>query len=57
MTGTVKDTDVVMSFQMNVEGTGLPVTYSGKIEKDGTIKGSVTYGDMMSGTFVAAKNK
>lgn len=57
MTGTVKGTDVVMSFQMNVEGTGLAVTYTGKIEKDGTITGSVNYGDMMSGTFVAAKSK
>lgn len=57
MTGTVKGTDVVMSFEMNVEGTGLAVTYTGKIEKDGTITGSVNYGDMMSGTFVAAKSK
>lgn len=57
MTGTVKGTDVVMSFQMNVEGTGLEVTYTGTIEKDGTIKGSVTYGDMMSGTFSAALKK
>lgn len=57
MTGTVKGTDVVMSFQMNVEGTGLAVTYTGKIEKDGTITGSVNYGDMMSGTFSAALKK
>ena len=57
MTGTLKGTDVVMSFQMNVEGTGLLVTYSGKLEKDGTMKGSVNYGDMMSGTFTASKNK
>lgn len=57
MTGTVKGGDVLMSFQMNVEGTSLTVTYSGKVEKDGTIKGSVNYGDMMSGTFVAAKNR
>lgn len=57
MTGTVKGTDVVMSFQMNVEGTGLEVTYTGTIEKDGTIKGSVTYGDMMSGTFTASMKK
>jgi hypothetical protein len=57
MTGTIKGTDVVMSFQMNLEGTSLNVTYSGKLEKDGTMKGSVNYGDMMSGTFIAAKNK
>lgn len=57
ITGTLKGTDVVMSFQMNVEGNSLNVTYSAKVEKDATMKGSVTYGDMMSGTFVAAKNK
>lgn len=57
MTGTVKGTEVVMSFQMNVEGTGLAVTYTGKIEKDGTITGSVNYGDMMSGSFTALMKK
>lgn len=57
MTGTLKGSDLVMSFQMNLEGTSLNVTYSGTLEKDGTLKGSVNYGDMMSGTFVAAKNK
>lgn len=57
MTGTRKGTDVVMSFQMNLEGTSLHVTYSGMLEKDGTMKGSVNYGDMMSGTFTASKNK
>ena len=55
MTGTIKGTDVVMSFQMNLEGTSLNVTYSGTLEKDGTMKGSVNYGDMMSGTFAATK--
>lgn len=57
MTGTFKGTDVVMSFQMNLEGTSLNVTYSGTLEKDGTMKGSVNYGDMMDGTFTASKNK
>lgn len=57
MTGTLKGSDVVMSFQMNLEGTSLNVTYSGRLESDGTMKGSVTYGDMMSGTFFAALKK
>ena len=43
------------SFAMNVEGNALNVTYTGTVDKDGAIKGSVTYGDMMSGTFVAAR--
>ena len=57
VTGTVKGADVSFSFAMNVEGNALNVTYAGTVDKDGVIKGSVTYGDMMSGTFVAAKKK
>ena len=55
--GTVKGTDVSFSFAMNVEGNGLNVTYTGVVDKDGVVKGSVAYGDMMSGTFTAAKKK
>lgn len=55
MTGTLEGTDVVMSFRMNLEGTSLDVTYSGTLEKGGTMKGSVNYGDMMSGTFSATR--
>jgi hypothetical protein len=57
ITGTVKGADVVFSFAMNVEGNGLNVTYTGKVDQDGAIKGSVAYGDMMSGAFVAKKSK
>lgn len=55
ITGTVKGADVTFWFGMNVEGTALNVTYTGKVAKDGTVAGSVTYGDMMSGTFTAKK--
>lgn len=57
ITGTAKGSDVTFWFAMSVEGTALNVTYTGKIEKDGSIKGSVNYGDMMSGTFTATKKK
>jgi hypothetical protein len=57
ITGTLKGADVTFSFTMNIEGNGLTVTYAGAVDKDGGIKGSVTYGDMMSGTFYAAKKK
>ena len=53
--GTVKGNDVTFWFAMSVEGTALNVTYTGKIEADGSLKGSVNYGDMMSGTFSATK--
>lgn len=55
ITGTVKASDVVFSFPMNVEGTGLNVTYTGKVDKDGNLAGSVNYGDMMSGSFSASR--
>lgn len=57
VTGTIKSADVSFWFEMNVEGTAMNVTYTGTVDKDGTLKGSVNYGDMMSGTFVASKKK
>jgi hypothetical protein len=35
----------------------LNVTYTGIVDKDGVVKGSVAYGDMMSGTFSASRKK
>lgn len=55
--GTVKGNDVTFWFAMSVEGTAMNVTYTGKVEADGSLKGSVNYGDMMSGTFSATKKK
>lgn len=55
--GTVKGNDVTFWFAMSVEGTAMNVTYTGKIDADGSLKGSVNYGDMMSGTFSATKKK
>lgn len=57
ITGTIKGADVSFWFGMNVEGTALNVTYTGKVGKDGAIAGTVNYGDMMNGTFTATKQK
>ena len=57
ITGTIKGADVSFWFGMNVEGTALNVTYTGKVDKDGKIAGTVNYGDMMNGTFTASKQK
>jgi hypothetical protein len=57
LAGTLKGSDVTFSFSMSVEGSPIEVTYAGAVDKDGAIKGSVNYGDMMSGTFVATKKK
>lgn len=57
ITGTLKGADVNFWFAMNIEGNGLNVTYTGTVDKDGGFTGSVTYGDIMSGTFTAARKK
>ncbi len=57
ITGTAKGADVTFWFAMTIEGTALNVTYTGTADKDSALKGSVNYGDMMSGTFTAAKKK
>jgi hypothetical protein len=57
ITGTVKGADVNFWFSMNVEGSAINVTYTATVAKDGSLTGSVNYGDMMSGTFVASKKK
>jgi hypothetical protein len=55
--GTVKGSDVAFSFAMAVEGNSMTVTYAATVDKDGGLKGSVNYGDMMSGTFSASRKK
>ena len=55
--GTVKGSEVSFTFTMSVEGNGMDVTYTGNVDKDGKMAGSVNYGDMMSGRFTAAKKK
>ena len=57
LTGTIKGTDVSLAFAMTVDGNALNVTYTGTAGKDGTLKGSVNYGDMMSGTFSASRRQ
>ena len=55
--GTIKGSEVNFTFTMSVEGTGMEVTYTGTVDKDGNMAGSVNYGDAMSGRFTAAKKK
>jgi len=55
--GTVKGSEVSFTFTMSVEGTGMDVTYTGAVDKDGNMAGSVNYGDMMSGRFTGSKKK
>ncbi len=57
LTGSVKGSDVNFSVSMNIEGNAVTGTYSGKVQPDGTIAGSVDIGGMMSGTFTATRSK
>lgn len=55
VTGTVKGTDVTITFSMSIQGAAVDVTYKGTIQTDGSLHGTAAYGDMMSGTFTATK--
>jgi hypothetical protein len=57
LAGTVKGDAVDFSVTLNIEGNSVTGTYSGKLQPDGTIKGSVDIGGMMSGTFTATRAK
>src|SRR3954466_53951 len=57
VTGTVTGSDVTFSVSMNIEGNGITAVYTGTVQPDGTMKGSVGLGDAMSGTFSATRKK
>ena len=56
LTGTVKGDDVKFSFNADLQGQAVPVTYAGKIDGKDSIKGTLDIaGGMASGTFTAKK--
>jgi hypothetical protein len=58
ITGTVKGNDVSFTVNLTVEGNAITGVYTGKVQPDGTIAGSVDIGGgMMAGTFTAARAK
>jgi hypothetical protein len=54
ITGTVKGNAITFGFQASFDGNAVKVTYEGTVEKD-TMKGTVTFGDLGSGTFTGKK--
>lgn len=50
--GTIKGTDVEFSFDIQGEAK---ITYTGTVEKDGTMKGKANYADQATGTWTAKK--
>lgn len=53
--GTIKDNKLSFVFDANVQGTTFKVTYTGTVEADGSLKGTVDLGGYGSGTFTAKK--
>jgi hypothetical protein len=53
VTGTLKGNKIEFSFEIDMG----KVVYTGTVEKDGTLKGKVNYGDQLSGTWTGKKDK
>ena len=55
LTGTITGKDFKFSFNVDVQGTALSVTYSGTAEDKDSLKGKVDLGGLGEGTFTAKK--
>jgi hypothetical protein len=55
LTGTVTGKNITFQITANVQGTSLTVVYSGTVETDAAVKGTVKLGDLGEGTFTAKK--
>ena len=54
VTGTVKGSDITISFQVNAQGTDLAVSYTGTVD-GASMKGTVKLGELGEGTFTGKK--
>jgi len=58
LSGSVKGTEMTFTVSMTVEGNAINAVYTGVLQADGTLKGSVDIaGGAMAGTFTATKRK
>jgi hypothetical protein len=57
LTGEVTGTAVTFTVAMNIEGNAMNAVYSGVLQADGSLKGSVDIAGAMSGTFSASRKK
>ena len=55
VTGTVKGNKVDFSFKVEGQGQQATLTYTGTIEKDGTMKGTVDLGEIGKGSWTAKR--
>lgn len=55
LTGTVKGEAIEFRFKLEIDGQVLEVKYAGTVESPASMKGTVDFGGMGSGTWKAAK--
>ena len=55
LTGTVKDNKVDFVIKVEAQGQKMTVTYTGTVEKDGTMKGTAELGEVGSATWTAKR--
>ena len=51
----MKDRKINFSFRVDIQGTSLTVTYSGTVEGNDAMKGSLDLGGQATGTFTAKR--
>src|SRR6185295_13042386 len=55
LTGTVKDNKIDFAIKVQAQGQEATINYTGTVEKDGTMKGTVNLGEIGSGTWTAKR--
>jgi hypothetical protein len=55
LTGTVKGQSVNFTFEGNVQGNAVPVTYAATIESKDAMKGTIDIGGVATGTFTGKR--
>jgi hypothetical protein len=55
LTGTIKGNKVDFAIKVQAQGQEGTINYTGTVEKDGTMKGTVSLGDIGSGTWTAKR--
>ena len=55
--GTFKDTKIAFTVSVNMQGNEIALVYTGALEADGTLKGTVDLGGMAGGTWTGKKAK
>ena len=55
VTGSVEGNEVQFSFDADVQGFAIEVTYAATVQADGTLAGTISLGDLGGGTFTGKR--